>query len=531
MLQTIIDRDYLMRTNMARLKQKVNPLCIFLALFFVIFWTGISTNNISYALVQGDSKCPNSVLRSIVKISSSNLYGTGVLISKDKDTYFVITNAHVISKDKNVISQVVTQDNNSYDTNLVAKYNDDLALLKFSAKNKDYLLAPLATGINDLSVGDLVQPAGFPLDYNNEGKSGNLLCMKPVAISNLLDKPMIQGYQIGYAENIPKGFSGGPLIFKDKVIGVNGRHRPIVFSNPDSYVYRDNSRVNISQDILDQNSWAIPIEVFLQQSSIPIKFQSDFSEHQLDNNINCNSLHPIFTQDLSNISVNLYGNYSNFQSYCISIDRDKKVSLPPSKLELSFPITQLSNFQLIDLNNDKEPEVLLEIVSEQTYRKTYSVIYEYSSKQKKYNVYSIPWEFKTHKLEDLNRDKRLEFVSYDTSILTNPNLEILRDTSFLPYQVLNYKEGKLVDVTVNFPKLLQYHAASLWQLFLADNKTLKDSQAILTSFVLEKSRFNEGNLAIQQIEQFYKYGEIKELIKDLKKISLDYTKNKWQSNL
>ncbi len=512
---------------MARPKQKVNLLCIFLAIFFVIFLIEINTkNNIYYALSQNETICPKAVLESIVKVSSSNLYGTGILIAKDENSYFVITNAHVISKDNNIISQVVTQDNNSYHTNLVAKYNDDLALLKFSAKNKVYSLAPLATGINDLSVGDLVQPAGFPLDYNNEGKSGNLLCMQPVAISNLLDKPMIQGYQIGYAENIPKGFSGGPLIFKGKVIGINGRHRPIVFSNPDSYIYRDNSRVNISQDILDQNSWAIPIEVFLQQSSIPIKFKPDFKNSQLDKNIDCNSLHPIFIQDLSNIKASLYGDYSNFQNYCISIDRDKKTSLLPTKLELPFPITQLSNFQLIDLNNDKEPEVLLEIVSDQTYRKTYSVIYEYSSKQKKYNLYSFPWEFKSHKLEDLNRDKRLEFISYDTSILSNSNLEILKGTSFLPYQVLNYKEGKLVDVTVNFPKLLQHHAASLWQLFLTDNQTLKDSQAILTSFVLEKSRFNEGKQAIQLIEQFYKYGEMKEFIKDLKKVVPDYADTK-----
>lgn len=510
--------------NAARLKQTINLLCLCLAAFFTFFLINISLKNLSYAINQNENLCPKRVVENIVKVSSSKLYGTGILIAKDDSSFFVITNAHVISKDKNIISQVVTQDNNSYNTTLVAKYDDDLALLKFSAKGKNYSIAPLATVINDLSVGELVQPIGFPLDYNNEGKSGDLLCMQPTAITSLLDKPITLGYQIGYAANIPKGFSGGPLIYKGKVIGINGRHQPVIFSNPDSYTYRDGSKVAISQDILDQNSWAIPIEVFLQQTSIPVKFQSDLREVQSEKNFDCTSLQPIVTKDLTNIRASLYSfdNALQNRNYCISIDRNKKSILSPTKLELSFPVTQIYDFRLLDLNNDNEPELLVDLISDSGYRTTYSLIYEYDSKEKKYSLYSFPWQFKSYKLQDLDRDKRLEFVSYDTSFLSSPNLVILKGTSFLPYQFLQYKNRRLIDVTTSFPKNLQHHAASLWQLFLTSNKTLDDSQAILTAFVLEKSKFNEGIQAIQQIEQFYKYGEMKDFIQDLKKLVSDY---------
>ncbi|NEQ40525.1 MAG: trypsin-like peptidase domain-containing protein, partial [Okeania sp. SIO3I5] len=80
---------------------------------------------------------------------------------------------------------------------------------------------------------------------------------------------------IGYNLSIYNGMSGGPLLNNyGQLVGIIGMGEPIIFVNPDIYLYRDGSRVTDSLavspeqalDFLSSLSWAIPSETLVDLS-------------------------------------------------------------------------------------------------------------------------------------------------------------------------------------------------------------------------------------------------------------------------
>ena len=79
-------------------------------------------------------------------------------------------------------------------------------------------------------------------------------------VSLLLKKPLEQGYQIGYTNDIYKGMSGAPLLNnRGEVVGINGLHQEPLWDALE--VYQDGSVPCQSlQDLISRSSLAIPIE-------------------------------------------------------------------------------------------------------------------------------------------------------------------------------------------------------------------------------------------------------------------------------
>ena len=95
---------------------------------------------------------------------------------------------------------------------------------------------------------------------------------------------MRSGYQIGYKLTVFNGMSGGPLLNNHgQLVGIIGMGEPIIFVNPDIYLYKDGSRVTESLDIssekaldfLSSLSWASPSEtlVDLSPSELGLNFE------------------------------------------------------------------------------------------------------------------------------------------------------------------------------------------------------------------------------------------------------------------
>ncbi len=194
-----------------------------------------------------------------VKVMSGPTSGSGIIINREGQTYTVLTNRHVLNPSDN--HKIQTPDGLVYQGTVLEKSNfrgHDLALLQFRSRGAVYTVASLADS-SQLGQEETVFAAGFPQETIGEG-----FAFAPGKIFLVLEKPLQQGYQVGYSNDIRKGMSGGPLLNSlGKVVAINGMHAYPLWGNP--YIYEDGSRPNpnLSRE-MQHYSWGIPINTFLQ---------------------------------------------------------------------------------------------------------------------------------------------------------------------------------------------------------------------------------------------------------------------------
>ena len=221
-----------------------------------------------------------------VKVISGEAWGTGILVQKQENIYTLVTNGHVL-KDKAEKFIIETEDGESYQASLLVNFHhgettgNDLAILQFNSP-KNYPTVSLVKWEKE----ERVMAVGFPTDVNlTNSNNGGLTCTKLGDVSENLAKPMQSGYQIGYNLTIYNGMSGGPLLNNaGQLVGIIGMGEPIIFVNPDIYLYKDGSRLTESLaispeealDFLSSLSWAIPSEtlVYLSPSGLELNLDS-----------------------------------------------------------------------------------------------------------------------------------------------------------------------------------------------------------------------------------------------------------------
>jgi len=194
-----------------------------------------------------------------ITIPSTNVSGSGIIIKKSQNTYFIITNNHVIESALNGQLSLEAPDGKTYSAHKVP-YNfakdDDLAVVQFTPpKELVYPIARLGNSTN-IKIGDRIYSSGFA----NESETAKVELKITTGKVSMLTKTLVGGYQIGYTNNVERGMSGGAVLnLKGEIIGINGiRKNP---SLGDPYIFIDGS--NISEEMwqkMSELSWAIPIE-------------------------------------------------------------------------------------------------------------------------------------------------------------------------------------------------------------------------------------------------------------------------------
>ena len=222
-----------------------------------------------------------------VKVLSGNTWGSGILIGKDDLKYSLITNGHVLKEEKEFFT-VETYDSQRHSAFVLVRFDhgeitgNDLAILQFESP-RNLIVATLA----QWNKPNKVMAAGFPLDPEPSlSDTQGFMCTPLAEVFRKLDRPMKEGYQLGYFLSIRNGMSGGPL-FNDRgqVVGINGMGDPAIFSNPEVYLYRDGSRVSESinlpaeraLELLASASWAIPSESIIYFSPDGLNLTLDSS--------------------------------------------------------------------------------------------------------------------------------------------------------------------------------------------------------------------------------------------------------------
>ncbi len=139
--------------------------------------------------------------------------GSGVVVRSKNDTYFALTNAHVVKEADDI--RVVTHDRNDYAATLVGKDTRlDLAMVKFEA-DKEIPVAPLGNS-DRLKVGDWVLAMGSPFGFVSSVTAG-IVSAKGRAGPGEMISEFIQTDAA-----INRGNSGGPLVnIEGKVVGIS----------------------------------------------------------------------------------------------------------------------------------------------------------------------------------------------------------------------------------------------------------------------------------------------------------------------
>ncbi|GEM_PF-1575936 len=147
--------------------------------------------------------------------------GSGVLIAREGNTYYVLTAKHVIPTEDKYEVQTVDGNKHPVDYKSVIKLPDvDLVIILFTSSNS-YTVAKLANSASRAGVGAEVYISGFPepgaviTTSINQVTSGQVSARPPA---------LADGYAIVYTNITSVGMSGGPVLDSDgQVIGIHGR--------------------------------------------------------------------------------------------------------------------------------------------------------------------------------------------------------------------------------------------------------------------------------------------------------------------
>ncbi len=161
--------------------------------------------------------------------------GSGAIVAKSGNQYYVLTAKHVVSKIDTY--SVVTPDGKSYavENNRVRKFAGvDLAMLQFTSE-ENYPVATLANAPLNYNIDDAktrwVFLSGWPIVPENqpaqyEFNLGQLVSQE-IALLNITDAQSInQGYELLYTNFSKAGVSGGPILdTQGRLIGIHGAAR------------------------------------------------------------------------------------------------------------------------------------------------------------------------------------------------------------------------------------------------------------------------------------------------------------------
>lgn len=156
--------------------------------------------------------------------------GSGFIVEKRGNIYYVLTNWHVVDRPGDY--EIVTNDGNRYQIyySLIQQLpNLDLAVIPFSSSQRYRVAIP--TDANLIELGSLIYVAGWPRSGSSLGQR---LFLSTTGTLNQRQQPRF-GYSLVYTNLVRSGMSGGPILDgAGNVIGVNGIVQ--LGTNPDQIV-------------------------------------------------------------------------------------------------------------------------------------------------------------------------------------------------------------------------------------------------------------------------------------------------------
>ncbi|MBD2447299.1 hypothetical protein H6G76_08985 [Nostoc sp. FACHB-152] len=180
---------------------------------------------------------------------------------------------------------------------------------------------------------------------------------------------------------------------------------------------------------------------------------------------------------------------------------DKKL---PQESEYDRPVgdfnEQENKLPVVDLDGDKEPEIVADFFTGGAHCCTYSLIYRYDKKSQKYAQIRHEWGNGGYRFNDVDKDGLLEFESRDDRFAYAFTAYA---ASAYPLQIWQYRQGKMVNVTRRYPKLIYSHAADLWKTYTEIRQQGDDGKGFLAAYIADKYLLGQGEDGWKRVRQAY----------------------------
>lgn len=222
-------------------------------------------------------------VRIFATVGNHEIGGSGVIIGKKNNQYLVLTNNHVIDT-KNVDYKIETYTGSIYNGEIMWQNDEylmsnDLALISFKSEF-EYQTIKIKNNFSP-KKNETILASGFPFQDNLQ--QSNKIKYTVGKLNQILLKPLMGGYQLGYTNNIHSGMSGGSILNQQgELIGINGLGKYPPFGNP--YIYQNGENIPENQiETMSDLSWGIPSQSINQLINLVEKEKNlDFEIKQVD---------------------------------------------------------------------------------------------------------------------------------------------------------------------------------------------------------------------------------------------------------
>jgi hypothetical protein len=216
----------------------------------------------------------------------------------------------------------------------------------------------------------------------------------------------------------------------------------------------------------------------------------------------------------------LYYNKENYayRDVELKITRNEQTLLQ-QRIPLEGGFVRNLGLQVSDLDGDQEPEIILSFFAGKQRCCSYSLIYSYIPRRDSYGITEQNWGYEDYVLVDFNQDGIPEFLSRDPRF-TLRFATIITD-AIAPLQILDYRQGRLFDVTRLYRTVLEADTQKLWQIYQTRQGKSPDLSApalkpVLAAYVANKFLLGEEAEGFLEAESGYGGADRSQFLKDLR---------------
>jgi hypothetical protein len=163
------------------------------------------------------------------------------------------------------------------------------------------------------------------------------------------------------------------------------------------------------------------------------------------------------------------------------------------------------SLQITDVDGDGEPEVLLDLYSGGAHCCTFTWIYRFNGTT--YTGTPVSWGDTGYTLADLDRDGIPEFSSYDDKFAYT--FTDYADSWFPPL-ILQYRAGKITDVTRSYPAVVHKEAARAIRAFKSrKNRRERDLRGVVAAYAADQCLLGQPGKAWRFVRSARRQGLLK----------------------